>query len=869
MTGTFLRLVGRIETGGRGRPRAAVAVAAVTTLLFSTIVPVVSADSIGTTGDSMPYGPHEASAVWAGSRFLILGGLSTGGSTLTDNILSYVPGTNPVVEGHLPDALAAGAAIWDSRAIPGIGCPSGCAYVLGGTYQNFTTSDVIVKYNGTASTAYGRLPYATSYAAAVMHGSHIYLIGGQNQSSIHSEIWRYDPVLNQVERQNTGLNPPRMGHGAVTDGRFIYVIGGESGGAALTSIMKYDPLSDQEEPYDVNLPLTRVHFAVAWDGFSAWVLGGHEPGQNPAADIMRFQPTSGATVIAKTLPVGAGWAHTAAAFDGTGIYTFGGVGQGDTWHQKAITRYVPDPPPPPFPPGMPQNAAAIPGPWLGEIKVQWDPPANDGGSTVQGYKVYTSGGPGGPFDEGRPTPSSPFQDSGLPEGASRCYKVAAVNSVGEGPPSIVACATTWSAMSVLFRLVSEDHHSGEAADPDWSGDSHRLHGAEVWAVNCGSLAEVLRAGSDAEDGNADGEVVLRVPMGAESCLRFDVAGRIPIVLRNTFEPGKHESEFIPLPALGAASRAAEVSWTLESGWSALVEGGLPVQGVEYRHGKRVATDGGDWEIDAIRVSAARANGLSIVSAQQPLTSDLCSSSWTSGQRLSAILGARTDRQIGINAGFFTDRPLGLVVTGGQVIYNCGKANWPALVVGSDQVPRIVSHDVARQAIDKQPREASQVVQGSTLLLSAGLVAPALTGKAPTTFPESETGDLWLETTRFERSLVGVDGSGYLYFVTVQNTRDPPEHHRGATLLEAAEILRALGATDAMNLDGGGSSGLLLRGGIDTTVARGTREPCYNYLNDPTGQSDKMFGQHFNFPNCSFEQYLPAERPISNALVLFD
>ena len=57
------------------------------------------------------------------------------------------------------------------------------------------------------------------------------------------------------------------------------------------------------------------------------------------------------------------------------------------------------------------------------------------------------------------------------------------------------------------------------------------------------------------------------------------------------------------------------------------------------------------------------------------------------------------------------------------------------------------------------------------------------------------------------STVTADGS--LLFVTVDGRQ--PGHSEGTTLRETAELLRALGAVDALNLDGGGSTTMVVRG----------------------------------------------------------
>lgn len=65
------------------------------------------------------------------------------------------------------------------------------------------------------------------------------------------------------------------------------------------------------------------------------------------------------------------------------------------------------------------------------------------------------------------------------------------------------------------------------------------------------------------------------------------------------------------------------------------------------------------------------------------------------------------------------------------------------------------------------------------------------------------------TQRHPRTLAGITADGTLLLVTVDG-RDPGVSI-GATLAESAELMRSLGARDAMNLDGGGSTTMVVNG----------------------------------------------------------
>ena len=66
-------------------------------------------------------------------------------------------------------------------------------------------------------------------------------------------------------------------------------------------------------------------------------------------------------------------------------------------------------------------------------------------------------------------------------------------------------------------------------------------------------------------------------------------------------------------------------------------------------------------------------------------------------------------------------------------------------------------------------------------------------------------------SRHPRTLAGVKADGTLLLVTVDGRRTG--WSTGVTLPEAARVMRSLGARDALNLDGGGSTGMVVRGEV--------------------------------------------------------
>lgn len=97
-------------------------------------------------------------------------------------------------------------------------------------------------------------------------------------------------------------------------------------------------------------------------------------------------------------------------------------------------------------PSAPRNLTATAGPGSGEITLQWEPPADDGGDPVTGYRLYRNG-----TLVAEPTTTT-YLDRGLEDDTLYVYRVSAVNDVGEGPKSPSASAETFSVPSRVWWI---------------------------------------------------------------------------------------------------------------------------------------------------------------------------------------------------------------------------------------------------------------------------------------------------------------------------------------------------------------------------------------------------------------------------------
>lgn len=117
-----------------------------------------------------------------------------------------------------------------------------------------------------------------------------------------------------------------------------------------------------------------------------------------------------------------------------------------------------------------------------------------------------------------------------------------------------------------------------------------------------------------------------------------------------------------------------------------------------------------------------------------------------------------------------------------------------------------------------PKQIVQAVTGSGRLLADGKFALDLTAE--------KIGESF-SNTRHPRTAVGVTAEGKLLFVTVDGRQ--PKLSRGASLKELAGILLALGAVEAVNLDGGGSSACAVRGAVLNSPSEGVERPVADSL----------------------------------------
>lgn len=105
-------------------------------------------------------------------------------------------------------------------------------------------------------------------------------------------------------------------------------------------------------------------------------------------------------------------------------------------------------------PLAPVLPVATQGSGAGEISLTWQAPANAAASFVTGYKIYRGNTSGSETYLAQVGNVLTFLDTGLPNGATRYYKVSAVNAGGEGPLSAETSATTKDAPGAPATLTA-------------------------------------------------------------------------------------------------------------------------------------------------------------------------------------------------------------------------------------------------------------------------------------------------------------------------------------------------------------------------------------------------------------------------------
>jgi exopolysaccharide biosynthesis protein len=194
------------------------------------------------------------------------------------------------------------------------------------------------------------------------------------------------------------------------------------------------------------------------------------------------------------------------------------------------------------------------------------------------------------------------------------------------------------------------------------------------------------------------------------------------------------------------------------------------------------------------------------------------------------LDSTRDVVAGVNADFFslaTGAPTNALVSAGRVITPPNKQ--PVFAVDSAGMPHITTLEVrggARFAVDDTALAHVSLAPFHPVEAVGG--RPRLV-RDSATVPEVDTeGQTGFATGRHPRTAIGIANNGKRLLLVVVDGRQAP-YSAGMTLRELATLMLALGARDALNLDGGGSTTMVVE-----NPRSGTLEIA-NRPSDPTGE----------------------------------
>ncbi len=232
-----------------------------------------------TTIAGAPEARTRHTAVWAGSRMIVWGGIAyDGGPHVFRSGGRYDPSADawtPTTEDGAPQARSDHTAVWTGQElVVWGGYGGGPLLASGGRYDPATDS--------WRSTSTDTAPSARSGHVAAWTGSRMVVWGGSQVGGYPDTGGRYDPVSDSwTPTYSPNAPSPREFPTAVWTGTVMIVWGGVYAEEPLATGGRYDPLTDSWSPTTMTgVPGARVHHTAVWTG-SRMIVWGGEPIRQP------------------------------------------------------------------------------------------------------------------------------------------------------------------------------------------------------------------------------------------------------------------------------------------------------------------------------------------------------------------------------------------------------------------------------------------------------------------------------------------------------------------------------------------------------------------------------------------------------------
>jgi hypothetical protein len=163
---------------------------------------------------------------------------------------------------------------------------------------------------------------------------------------------------------------------------------------------------------------------------------------------------------------------------------------------------------------------------------------------------------------------------------------------------------------------------------------------------------------------------------------------------------------------------------------------------------------------------------------------------------------------------------GTVPPGGMIVQGIGApGGWLRRHLRAGQHVRVTERVASRSGRRVPLRPGVSAVSAAPVLLLRGRPAIDAAAEGVVDPADLSFNFAWAQD-RQPRTMAGVSRTGQLILVTVDGRQ--PGRSEGATLTEAAALMRSLGAVSAVNLDGGGSTAMAVRGALADVPSGGAQ-----------------------------------------------